>query len=637
MTDKMIISVLENNQSFFVKNNFFLDILHLVGWGLIKLLNMLCDICQSLYDTVFKLLDFTTWPTFNTYFETFKVVFVAILTLSLVALGIILIVDHEKKPKIFINICLASLVFTSSTVILTDLNKIVISGKKAILGSPSSSNDIIRDNLYDLVRIDEKYGLKNMDSNKEKNLQNYKYSKLSDKTISSIDINQLLNYKSSFMTTSEGKEILKKKLITGKIDNNGKASYSLEEIDNGYGWNSEDDTDLFNEFYYRYKVDYLPCLIGQISVALVFFFMSYKVVRLTYEIAIHRVLALLYSANLTGTQKTVKILEEIKNQYIVLLVTALVVKIFLLMQTYLSVALAGKNLLRSLILILVALSAVLGSDLIQKLTGIDAGLSSGMGLLYAGYHIAKGSVHFGISAIKGGISMGKGAANVGNKLYNHFNQKHNTDALSDMNGNTSNSLNENSSTHNTSNNNASSNSSNLDGNTNQNDLNHNVENGKNGVQQQNTNSNIEKMQETQPGESNTLTKNDSNLIDTANSESLEKPSINSGNEKEQLTGFNPDLPNSSNQPDMKKMDKDLSSLSDNSMKNTSSIKDTQISTPKSQILKDNFTSEHLTSSSNLSRSKTDLHSQGKNISKSKTDLSGVRTERKLDTDIQQKK
>lgn len=586
MTDKAIISILEKNKDFFVMNDFFKNILYTVGWALVKLLNTLCDICQDLYNTVFGLLDFTTWSNFNTYFDSFKIVFEAIAALSIVALGLILIIDHEKKPKLFTSICLASLVFTSSTIILTDLNKIVITGKDAILGTPSSSANIIKDNLYDLVYIDEKVGLKNMDTSKSKNLSTYKYSKLTDKTISAIDIKQVINYKTSFMSTPEAKDILQKKLVTGKIDKNGKASYSLEEIDNGYGWNSEDDADFFNEFYYRYKVDYLPCLIGQIAVALVFFFMSYKVVRLTYEIAIHRILALLYSANLTGTQKTIKILEEIKNEYIVLLVTALVIKLFLLMQTYLSTAIPEQNLIRSFVLIFVAVSAIAGSDLIEKLTGIDAGLTKGVGIAMAGYHMAQGAFHTAQHTAQGVGRFGLGLWRQ-HKQYDF--QRKMLSNSNNMNGN-SNAIppeNANGNRTNRNENNVSSNSSKQSNASGQNTNNVNSS-GTSSSSETNTQREGNSSGRT-PDETNVMPSNaeveNANSINNDSLGTNEQPPSMSKLEPDSLTGFNPDMPQSSNYPDMQQMSKDLSSLK-KGVGNTASVPTNTHSTSESQIMRD---------------------------------------------------
>lgn len=581
MTDKAIITVLENNKPFFVMNDFFKDILYTVGWALVKLLNTLCDICQDLYNTVFGLLDFTTWSTFNTYFESFKIVFEAIAAISIVALGIVLIIDHEKKPKLFTSICLAALVFTSSTIILTDLNKLVITGKDAILGTPSSSANIIKDNIYDLVYIDEKVGLKNMDTTKSKNLKTYKYPKLTDKTISAIDINQVLNYKSSFLSTPEAKEILMKKLVTGKIDKKGKASYSLEDIDNGYGWNSEDDADFFNEFYYRYKVDYLPCLIGQIAVALVFFFMSYKVVRLTYEIAIHRVLALLYSANLTGTQKTIKILEEIKNEYIVLLVTALIIKLFLLMQTYLSTAIPEQNLVRSFVLIFVAVSAIAGSDLIQKLTGIDAGLTKGVGIAMAGYHMARGAFHTAQHTAQGVGRFGLGLWRQ-HKQYDYSRQ-----ILDNIKGNSdfNSTENANGNRNNRTENNVSSNSSKQSNTSGQNTNNVNSS-GTSASSEPNTQGESNSSGKTPDG-TNVMPSN-TEVRSAASSDSFgtnENPDSMSKPEPDSLTGFNPDMPQSSNYPDMQQMNKDLSSLNER-VGNTASVPTNTHSTSESQIMRD---------------------------------------------------
>lgn len=57
----------------------------------------------------------------------------------------------------------------------------------------------------------------------------------------------------------DAEDILEKKLVAIDYEK-GKGKFELRDVYNGFGWNSEDDTDLANEFYYRYKFNFFTAL-----------------------------------------------------------------------------------------------------------------------------------------------------------------------------------------------------------------------------------------------------------------------------------------------------------------------------------------------------------------------------------------
>ena len=271
--------------------------------------------------------------------------------------------------------------------IMSQLNGIIKTGVNVIVdASPSLS--AINDSFYDLYYIDGKKG--GLDHMKESNYGSYHYDRLTDKEMELIDINEVLNPNKDGLTDA-GSEILNKRLdVVSKSSDSGKNQ--LAEVYNGFGWNSQDDSDWFNEFYYRYKVDYLSACIALIAYIIVYFSMAYKVVRIIFELAANRVLAVLYSADLTGGQKTMKILTSIKDSYIVMLFSAIMIKLFTMMNTYISSKFPDDALVRNLFILFIAFAVCDGPNIIEKLTGIDAGLKSGVGKLIAGYHLARGAV-----------------------------------------------------------------------------------------------------------------------------------------------------------------------------------------------------------------------------------------------------
>ena len=121
-SEDQIINVLKTNQDLFQCNNIFLSLLRIFAWGAIHGLAWLAVQCADLFDLCFTLIDFTNWPAVKDYIASYQPVFVALVCLSLVFLGVILIFDHDKKPKIVINICIAIAVVTSMTHIIGVMN-----------------------------------------------------------------------------------------------------------------------------------------------------------------------------------------------------------------------------------------------------------------------------------------------------------------------------------------------------------------------------------------------------------------------------------------------------------------------------------------------------------------------------------
>ena len=100
-------------------------------------------------------------------------------------------------------------------------------------------------------------------------------------------------------------------------------------------------------------------------------------------------MALLYSADVNGLQKTLKILGALKDGYIVLMLSAVCIKVFNFAQLYLNSKAGGNSLVYNIVFLFIAFAVVDGPNLIQQLTGIDAGLQSGFGKLMAAYHVGQ--------------------------------------------------------------------------------------------------------------------------------------------------------------------------------------------------------------------------------------------------------
>lgn len=369
-----VITVLKKNRDIFHTSTIPGGIFRYIGWSVMKGLVWVAEQCAKLFDESFKFIDFTRYEPVEKFLTSWKPVVFALISLSILFLGLIMIFWQEKKPKLMMNICLAVLIMTSSGYLIDQLNGFVSDDiRSAILNDGDTSTgssglvyDMVGNSIYDLIYIDDKLdgGLMKMTKNNRK-----LYDDFTKEDLELMSINEVLK--------PDDVKAKSKDLVSNRIYYK-KGNLELKEIYNGVAW-----TDLLNEYYYRYDVEWFTVIVGLVSLIIVYVCLAYKVVRILYEVVVQRLLAALYSANLSSGQKTLKILDSIKDSYITLILVMVCLKIYLL-----AFKMVGETQFAAfskvMLLFFLALAVADGPNIIQKLTGVDAGLSSGMGKIIAG-------------------------------------------------------------------------------------------------------------------------------------------------------------------------------------------------------------------------------------------------------------
>lgn len=400
LSDDQITEILVKNKDLFTNNSIAGSVLRTIGWGLLFILALLGSACADLYDTCFGFVDFTSYEKVTAFIDDFKPVFIALICASLAFLGILLVFWHDKKPKFVMNLVIAVLVVSSSGFIVDSMNGFLASDVRSdIMGNDKASGmvyETIGSNIHDLLYLDAKVGLKNLNGMTGGiNNSEITYDSFTEEQFNTLDINETVDPDD---VKDESKDIVEKEVSMKYEDL--KTVYNVAAVYDGVAW-----TDLLNEYYYRYTVDWLVVYLELLSLIIVYLFMSYKVVRLLFEIVVHRLLAYLYSANLTNNQKILKILDSLKDSYIVLIMTTVCIKLYLLACKFISGwQISGMS--KGIILLFIAFVVIDGPNLVQKLTGIDAGLSDGMGKLmtmFYGSQMAGSVVRAGAGVIGTGV------------------------------------------------------------------------------------------------------------------------------------------------------------------------------------------------------------------------------------------
>lgn len=377
MSEEQIVQFLQDNVDYMINNDIVLWLFRTLGWGVTKMLSSLVGVGKELYDFTFGLVDVTSWSGLDTWINEFRPLITIIMTASLVVLGFMYMFGKNKKHNLMTSILMFAVVATSSTFLFSTFNNWTIVFKDAVVSDEGVADGtaLIKSNLYDLLYIDEEIGLKNMS---EENRP--RYSTMTESEVDFIKITEVLDWDD--VENPDTKDILKKKMLFRA----GGAS-SLVDVSNGFAW-----TSIGNDLYFRYKFHFFTFFMDALAVLLIYFCLSYKNVRISYELLVGRVLVTLKSADISTQKKLVKIFESIKNQYFMLCFTAITIRSYFIFTDYIKELSGSHSTLRGLVSLFMAFCVVDGSNIMQQITGVDAGLSTMTGKIIAGSHMIQGAV-----------------------------------------------------------------------------------------------------------------------------------------------------------------------------------------------------------------------------------------------------
>lgn len=194
-----------------------------------------------------------------------------------------------------------------------------------------------------------------------------------------------------------------------------------------------------SNFPFKYKVDWGVMFIQLISAAIVMILTTYKVARIIYEIIFNHFLALFFgAADLSNGQRIKEILKSIVSLLLSLLFAVVLVEFYFILSEavktieFIPNDVAANKWMQALVEFFIAVATVKGPSVLEKILGVEGGLSGAwrdMGAAtrparraamvgaYAGAKLAKGALSKTKDAVKGagkagyhGINRVKGAA-----------------------------------------------------------------------------------------------------------------------------------------------------------------------------------------------------------------------------------
>ena len=376
------------------------DALRSIGWGVTKLVCKLANVAETLYTKTFGLIDITNYPQVNNLLETLKPVLAALTVLCCAGLGLMLLVQQEKRPPLLRNILLGMVAVSASAYLFSAANDLVISFRDGILGGEevSQSYTLVNSNLIDLVNVDLQSDI---------NALNYKAGKgilygagIADQyDMDGIDLSETLDW----YTKSNGKD-----LYGWSANFNNRVKFRLAHTADGdvtqKNYDGITKANIGNEFYYRYSFDFWGCLLQLGALCILFLALCYKNIRIAYELVVGRIMAYLFVADIGGGEKLKNTLLFVRDTYITMCVCVLSVKLYeIMVGAITSFGLTGLG--KGLVSLFIAYAVIDGPNLVERILGMDAGLSSSVGramaIFGAGKAAGRTAARLGGKAVRG--------------------------------------------------------------------------------------------------------------------------------------------------------------------------------------------------------------------------------------------
>jgi len=380
MSDAQVIQKLTEFERLFNLSNLVNDALRTVGWIFVRGLSLLIDSLESLTDDILLIKTFFNNPQVVEFVQTIQPFLYVLLAASFVFTGYLIIFQKKfDREGLLINIFISLMILGLLSPTMKQLNEFtdqavnqVKSG--SIFGSEKEtiSETILKENLNDLVAYD-KNGFENYTENDVKN-------NVPTKLIKGLQINEVFDSNKLDVSTTGSK--LSKSFILW----DGSEEILGELDQSGLDWN--------NQYYYRYHPNWLTILVTLGVMGFTLFSITYKLARLSFELAFNYVLAILVApADLHSGQKTKKVIQSILNTFLVSMLLFVLIRLYTIGTAYLADTLDGL----AYLIALIAFSAALidGPNMVERLFGIDAGLKRGWGVALGAYAVGKGTAKVG--------------------------------------------------------------------------------------------------------------------------------------------------------------------------------------------------------------------------------------------------
>ncbi|MYL43968.1 pLS20_p028 family conjugation system transmembrane protein [Virgibacillus salexigens] len=374
-------------------------------WMITIGLAWIVDALEDVANNILGLKLFYENPDFVDFIESFQPVLVILFALNILFIGYLLIFQKKfNREGVLTNIIMALIILVLLGSGMQQADRFSTQAINAIDtgGNGKMGSEVITKNITDVSLFDLN-GWETPELEEKNNIQN-EYA-------TSININSYLT-EGSEITPEEKLSSNGEDILSHKIETLGDGTRKVVELEDG-NWIS----DITQEYYYRYTVDWFNIIATLLIVAVVLVTISVKLAQLFFELAFNQALATFIApSDMHSGQKMKAVVQNILSIFIVMIMIFLSMKIYLIGSEWIGENFDG---LVYLVAMLGFARAVIdGPNIVERLFGIDAGIKSGWGAIAGTYALAKGASSVTKGLGQGAKNVASGAGKMGNSVAN---------------------------------------------------------------------------------------------------------------------------------------------------------------------------------------------------------------------------
>ncbi|MGC7930947.1 pLS20_p028 family conjugation system transmembrane protein [Lysinibacillus sp. VIII_CA] len=406
------------------------DVFRALGSGIVYTLSWLNQLLEGIATKIITLNDFYSTGAMGEFMDKARPLIWIVFFIALVVLGFQFMFNKiEKRNEVLLNIVMALCFIVIIPDLMSNTQKIVGVGIEQMNPENETlSSNMIKSNVADVLYYAEHdFQFSSSTRGDESSpprpaskadssigTTDYTYAnRFSDSSALRIPFLQKLDFheddgwifKEDWVKqlSDETKEVLKTKSVSTGVGD----GYQVEDLEK----NAVPMTKIGRETYYRYHVNWLSLIVSLLVTSIALGITVLKIGRSIFDLAFHQIFGMFIAASdLTGGQRTKKVLVEMVNTFAVIFVMTGLLQLFVLFVNWANGLKVEIGMFGVILLMIAGAWALIDApDIVQRMLGIDAGLRNGWQAMMGAYAGGK-ALTAGAQALKN--VAGKGAATV---------------------------------------------------------------------------------------------------------------------------------------------------------------------------------------------------------------------------------
>lgn len=440
------------------------DTMRGIGWGIVTLLKWFNNFIEDSVHKIITLNDFYASPAMANLMKVIKPLVFGLFVIALFVLGFQFMMNKiEKRDEVLLNVLMAVAVVVIIPVLMSSMNDVLKHGLSHTKEeSGTLAGEMIKSNVADL----DYYVEKNFVTDQSRDNKYYGNSSTPPTPVNkdnpSVGTTDFTNgnklsaehpniaiIEKLDVQAEEGWFKWSKSDWYNGLSDKQKEFLTHQRVPSGYGddyrviklmKNQIPATSLGQQAYYRWHVNWGVLIFSLLVTSVTLAITIVKIGRAIFDLAFHQIFGMFVAVtDLTGGQRTKKVLVEIANTFGVIFIMVFILQIFMLYSRWVNGLKPEIGAIPVVLLLIAGAWAVIDApDIVQRLMGIDAGLRSGWQAMvgaYAGTKVAGGLAKGAGKLATGVATKGVAGANFGRRMMQGMRGKNSSGSSGDGSGN----------------------------------------------------------------------------------------------------------------------------------------------------------------------------------------------------------